>query len=254
MNTKAWAMAAIMAFGIGAAANDASAANHKVQSGESLSTIAERYNVSVGSLKASNGLSSDLIYAGQTLQVGGTSSVKASANSGSEVHYTIKNGDTLAEIAAAYGTTAQTLADWNGLRSVNTIHVGDVLVVKNGSVRAPVETAKRNAQSQQSSQQTSRSAVQTMTVEATAYTAYCAGCSGITANGTDIRSNPNLKVIAVDPKVIPLGSNVWVEGYGYAVAGDTGGAIKGNIIDLFMPNIDDAYKWGRRTVRVKVLN
>lgn len=66
--------------------------------------------------------------------------------------------------------------------------------------------------------------------------------------------NPHLKVIAVDPKVIPLGSDVWVEGYGYAVAGDTGGAIKGNIIDLFMPNIDDAYKWGRRTVRVKVLN
>lgn len=54
--------------------------------------------------------------------------------------------------------------------------------------------------------------------------------------------NPHLKVIAVDPKVIPLGSDVWVEGYGYAVAGDTGGAIKGNIIDLFMPNIDDAYK------------
>ncbi|MEE1131642.1 MAG: LysM peptidoglycan-binding domain-containing protein [Caryophanon sp.] len=255
MNTKAWAMAAIMAFGIGATANDASAANHKVQSGESLSTIAERYNVSVGSLKASNGLSSDLIYAGQTLQVGGTSSVKASANSGSEVHYTIKNGDTLAEIAAAYGTTAQTLADWNGLRSVNMIHVGDVLVVKNGSVRAPVETSKRNAQSQQSSsQQTSRSAVQTMTVEATAYTAYCTGCSGITANGTDIRSNPNLKVIAVDPRVIPLGTRVWVEGYGEAIAADTGGAIKGNRIDVFIPSQADALNWGRRTVTLKILN
>ena len=46
--------------------------------------------------------------------------------------------------------------------------------------------------------------------------------------GINLRANPNLKVIAVDPSVIPLGSKVWVEGYGYAVAGDTGGAIKGN--------------------------
>ena len=63
---------------------------------------------------------------------------------------------------------------------------------------------------------------------ATAYTAHCNGCSGITATGINLRANPNLKVIAVDPSVIPLGSKVWVEGYGYAVAGDTGGAIKGN--------------------------
>ena len=62
---------------------------------------------------------------------------------------------------------------------------------------------------------------------ATAYTAYCNGCSGITTTGINLRANPNLKVIAVDPSVIPLGSKVWVEGYGYAVAGDTGGAIKG---------------------------
>ena len=63
-------------------------------------------------------------------------------------------------------------------------------------------------------------------MRATAYTAYCEGCSGVTANGTDIRSNPNLKVIAVDPRVIPLGTRVWVEGYGEAIAADTGGAIK----------------------------
>lgn len=89
---------------------------------------------------------------------------------------------------------------------------------------------------------------------ATAYTAYCNGCSGITATGVNLKSNPNLKVIAVDPNVIPLGSKVWVEGYGYAVAGDTGGAIKGNKIDLFMPSKSQAYDFGRKKVRVKVLN
>ncbi len=43
-----------------------------------------------------------------------------------------------------------------------------------------------------------------------------------------------MKLIAVDPNVIPLGSKVWVEGYGYAIAGDTGGAIKGNKIDILV--------------------
>ncbi|WP_342513920.1 ubiquitin-like domain-containing protein [Sporosarcina sp. FSL K6-1522] len=91
-------------------------------------------------------------------------------------------------------------------------------------------------------------------VTATAYTAYCNGCSGITAAGIDIRSNPNIKVIAVDPKVIPLGSKVWVEGYGYAIAGDTGGAIKGMKIDLLYPTKEAAYKFGRRQVKIKVIN
>lgn len=91
-----------------------------------------------------------------------------------------------------------------------------------------------------------------MTVSATGYTAFCAGCSGITATGIDLRSNPNQKVIAVDPNVIPLGSKVYVEGYGYAVAGDTGGAIKGNKVDLFMQNKSDALSWGRRNVTIYI--
>lgn len=91
-------------------------------------------------------------------------------------------------------------------------------------------------------------------MQATAYTAYCNGCSGITATGINLRKNPHLKVIAVDPKVIPLGSKVWVEGYGVAVAADVGGAIKGNRIDVFIPNKKDAYRFGRRTVKVRVLD
>nr|WP_222439442.1 G5 and 3D domain-containing protein [Sporosarcina sp. BP05] len=91
-------------------------------------------------------------------------------------------------------------------------------------------------------------------VTATAYTAYCNGCSGITRTGINLRANPNLKVIAVDPSVIPLGSKVWVEGYGYAVAGDTGGAIKGKKIDLHVPTKSDAYKFGRRQVKIKIID
>jgi 3D (Asp-Asp-Asp) domain-containing protein len=91
-------------------------------------------------------------------------------------------------------------------------------------------------------------------VTATAYTAYCNGCSGRTATGLNLRANPNMKVIAVDPRVIPLGSKVYVEGYGYAVAADTGGAIKGYIVDLFMPSNQDCYRWGRKKVKIKILD
>ena len=91
-------------------------------------------------------------------------------------------------------------------------------------------------------------------VSATAYTAFCTGCSGITATGINLKANPHLKVIAVDPSVIPLGTKVWVEGYGYAVAGDTGGAIKGNKIDLFMPDRSAALAFGRKQVKIKILD
>jgi uncharacterized protein YabE (DUF348 family) len=90
-------------------------------------------------------------------------------------------------------------------------------------------------------------------VTSTAYTANCNGCSGRTATGINLHQNPNIKVIAVDPRVIPLGTKVYVEGYGYAVAADTGSAIKGNKIDVFFPTKSQAYRWGNRTVKIKIL-
>jgi len=89
-------------------------------------------------------------------------------------------------------------------------------------------------------------------VTSTAYTANCSGCSGITSTGIDLNKNPSTKVIAVDPSVIPLGSLVHVEGYGYAIAGDTGGAIRGNKIDVFVPTKKEAMNWGVRTVKVTI--
>jgi len=91
-------------------------------------------------------------------------------------------------------------------------------------------------------------------VTATAYTPNCNGCSGISATGINLKSGSGLKVIAVDPSVIKLGSKVWVEGYGTAIAGDTGGAIKGNKIDILVQTDAQARNWGRKKVRIKVLN
>lgn len=59
-------------------------------------------------------------------------------------------------------------------------------------------------------------------------------------------------IAAVDPDVIPMGSKLYVEGYGEAIAADQGGAIKGNRIDLFFDSKSEAYNWGMRTVRVTV--
>ena len=72
---------------------------------------------------------------------------------------------------------------------------------------------------------------------------------GITASG--MKAGPG--VVAVDPRVIPLGTKLYIEGYGNAIAGDTGGAIKGNRIDLFFSSNSEAMNFGRRTVKVTIL-
>jgi len=87
-------------------------------------------------------------------------------------------------------------------------------------------------------------------------TAYCAAETGggRTASGTrPIRNANGYSTIAVDPRVIPLGTKVYVEGYGYAIAEDTGGAIKGNVIDLYFDSTSDMYNWGSRYVNVYIL-
>jgi len=84
---------------------------------------------------------------------------------------------------------------------------------------------------------------------ATAYTAGCYGCSGVTASGL----RAGLGIIAVDPNVIPLGTKLFIPGYGRAIAGDTGGAIVGHRIDLGFNSNVQAMHWGRRPVTVYLL-
>jgi uncharacterized protein YabE (DUF348 family) len=88
-----------------------------------------------------------------------------------------------------------------------------------------------------------------MKMVATAYVPFCSGCSGITKLGLHAGHG----VVAVDPNVIPLGSRLYVPGYGNAVAGDTGGAIRGNRIDLGFNNLGEALRFGRRPITVYVL-
>lgn len=93
----------------------------------------------------------------------------------------------------------------------------------------------------------------TLTMVATAYTADPAenGPWGAVAyDGQPLRRG----IVAVDPNIIPMGSRLYIEGYGEAIAADQGGKIKGNRIDLFMDSKAEAYNWGMRTVKVIILD
>jgi len=100
--------------------------------------------------------------------------------------------------------------------------------------------------------------VRRVRMEATAYTAgFC--CTGkrpgdrgyrITASGREVEHG----IVAVDRRLIPLGTMLYVEGYGFALAADVGGAIRGYKIDLFMEELPDARQFGRRHIYVWILD
>lgn len=142
----------------------------------------------------------------------------------------------------------------------------DKIVVR-GTKEEPVVTAISNAPAKSSKKATTSSAPssknssaskvsskpssggKTFTMESTAYSG-----GGTTATGINLTANPGLKVVAVDPSVIPLGSRVYVSGYGEAIAGDTGGAINGNVVDVYFADESQCYTWGRRQVTVTILD
>ncbi|SHN37576.1 G5 and 3D domain-containing protein [Gracilibacillus kekensis] len=138
-------------------------------------------------------------------------------------------------------------------------------IVAIGTKENQPQPTKPNTKSNSSSNTSSSSEVvsrsggnetegKTLYMKATAYNWDCATCDGrgLTATGYNLKANPN-GVVAVDPSVIPLGTKVWVEGYGYAIARDTGGNIKGNKIDLHMPTRQKAASYGMKTVQVKII-
>lgn len=126
---------------------------------------------------------------------------------------------------------------------------------------AALEAAEREAaevaatqQAQVQSETSAQPSGQTFIMESTAYSSDPADTLGggtVTATGQNLLTNP--MAVAVDPNVIPLGTRLYVEGYGEAIASDTGGAIKGNIVDVHFPTYDQCVQWGRRQVKVTIL-
>lgn len=124
----------------------------------------------------------------------------------------------------------------------------------NSSSNNSNNTTSNNSSNSSSSNNTNSSnsntsGKKTFTMEATAYSGH-----NTTAMGPRPVREPNgISTVAVDSSVIPLGSKVYVEGYGVAIASDTGGAIKGNKIDLFMNSESECLQFGRRPVTVTIL-
>ncbi|EDO0828621.1 DUF348 domain-containing protein [Listeria monocytogenes] len=159
-----------------------------------------------------------------------------------------KNGEKVVEYKVTFENGKEKKRDV--IKENVTSNKTDKVVVR-GTKEKVLATQVSNSSSSASSSSSSApsSGGKTYRMESTAYSG-----GGITAYGINLSANPGLKVIAVDPRVIPLGSKVWVEGYGEAIAGDTGGVIKGNIVDVYFPKESQCYSWGRRMVTVKVLN
>lgn len=243
----------------GAASGQAQAEEIVVHKGDTLWSLSKKYDVSVNSLKKWNNLSGDVIHPNDTLEVSPVKNVQ------------VRKGDSLWNIAQSYGVKVEEIKSWNQLTSdiilpgmnlsIYTEMPAEMKVqavnsakpaTANASAAAPAKPV--SAPKAEVKQPAPAASSNHITVEATAYTANCTGCSGTTKTGVNLKANPNAKVIAVDPSVIPLGTKVYVEGYGYATAEDTGGAIKGNKIDVFIPTQDGAISWGRRQVKLTIIN
>ncbi|ATF26901.1 3D domain-containing protein [Brochothrix thermosphacta] len=174
----------------------------------------------------------------------------------------VKSGDTLSLIAKRHNVNASELQKKNKIKNANTIRVGQVLTLPAKKSAAKKTTTKKKAVKKAPAKKKvvkkkvvkkkapAKKVLKTVRVSSSAYSRAQRGMSNYTATGIDLRKKS--KVIAVDPKVIKLGSKVYVPGYGEAIAGDTGGAIRGKKIDVHMNSVNACYNWGRRTVNVKV--
>lgn len=118
-------------------------------------------------------------------------------------------------------------------------------IVKVGSGEAEEASAKGDTELSSGSRIAGLKYKKTMEAETTGYTA--------TGNKTATGTTPRRGTVAVDPAVIPLGTEMYIPGYGRAVAEDTGGAVNGNVIDLYFESESEAIQWGRRNVTVYIL-
>lgn len=219
---------------------------YTVKQGDTLWDIALNHQVSVSQIKEWNQLHTDLIHPGLHLSIiDGTKMSKAVTDK---------------PIKPAMDTTTSVTNNTTAMESKSeaTISSTSNTASKESAPEATAPSTNNTASKENAPEaiapSTNNTTSKELIVEASAYTASCEGCSGITATGINLKTNPNAKIISVDPAVIPLGSKVYVEGYGEAIAGDTGGAIKGKRIDVFFPSQQDAINFGVKQLKVTILD
>lgn len=158
----------------------------------------------------------------------------------------------------AYGTEKIVQEGSEGVVEITMeeIYTGNELTSTNELNRATVKTPvnaiieKGTAKQVETKEVGSVAYQKAINVTATGYTPHDPGCTGITSTGVPAKRG----LIAVDPRVIPMGTKLFIPGYGEAIAADTGGKIKGNRIDLCYDTTAEAFQWGVRDVTIYVLD
>ncbi|MBX6395633.1 MAG: LysM peptidoglycan-binding domain-containing protein [Alicyclobacillaceae bacterium] len=178
------------------------------------------------------------------------------AQSALPYRYQVKPGETIYRIAKRYGVSPETIQAANGIADPRLLQSGQTLVIP---MTEPVSAPETPVQSGPVHEGKPAAPLAVFYCTLTAYTAgpESTGKSpgdpgyGVTASGklaTDGRT------VAVDPSIIPIGTKLYIEGVGYRVAEDTGGAIRGLRIDVFMSDVNKARQFGvKRDVPVYIV-
>lgn len=228
--------------------NEKGVAKYTFQWGDTLWGISQATDISVDKLVQVNDIDNrSLIHVGSTIFLSKDASVISVQNGEEEVvSYDVSTDEvTETETPEEVEESANEEAEVEASQPVEETVVEEQQPAEAAS--EPVEETQATEATQASESRSGR----WMTVEATAYSRNQEVLSNFTFTGIDLRENS--RVIAVDPDVIPLGSTVYVPGYGEYVAGDTGGAIIGNRVDLHMESVADAFEFGRRTLDIQIV-
>lgn len=237
---------------ISAQNNEKGVAKYTFQWGDTLWGISQATDISVDKLVQVNDIDNrSLIHVGSTIFLSKDASVISVQNGEEEVVSYDVSTDEVTETETPE-EVEETVVEEEPVEEVveeEPAEEAETVVEEQPAEAAsePVEETQATEATQASESRSGR----WMTVEATAYSRNQEVLSNFTFTGIDLRENS--RVIAVDPDVIPLGSTVYVPGYGEYVAGDTGGAIIGNRVDLHMESVADAFEFGRRTLDIQIV-
>ncbi|MFC7687347.1 LysM peptidoglycan-binding domain-containing protein [Ureibacillus sp. GCM10028918] len=228
---------------------------YTIKPGDTLWDIAITHDVTISQIKEWNNLHSDLIHPESNLLIfegAKTSNTALSEKTTVAAAPEQKENSAKVTVPSTKNDAVKESTPKESAPSTNN----EVPKESTPAATAPITSneAPKESAPDETPSSTSNTESKELIMEATAYTASCEGCSGITSTGINLTENPDAKVISVDPSVIPLGSKVYVEGYGEAIAGDTGGGIKGNKIDVFIPSKQDAMNFGRKQLKVTILD
>lgn len=152
------------------------------------------------------------------------------------------DSNNIVNIARVYETTDNKNSINDNIVSLPEHSKEEPIVVSNETIKTPTEATD-------SSTITKPKSIATYTMEATAYAGDTTTKMGVPTK----REPEGISTIAVDPNVIPLGSKVYIPEYGYAIASDTGGAIKGHRVDLFLNSEEECVDFGRQAITLDLI-